>query len=108
MSHEKFKNCILKYVLLGFILLIANAGIAQNNDSIPPKDTLRFYKKIKKMAYRHRLTKDLYHAIFVDPAPRSYEEKPLSDQQKTEDPNAKFVGTYTKSMCRFMTLLVIP
>lgn len=94
MSHEKFKNCILKYVLLGFILLIANAGIAQNNDSIPPKDTLRFYKKIKKMAYRHRLTKDLYHAIFVDPAPRSYEEKPLSDQQKTEDPNAKFVGKY--------------
>ena len=50
MSHEKFKNCILKYVLLGFILLIANAGIAQNNDSIPPKDTLRFYKKIKKIS----------------------------------------------------------
>jgi hypothetical protein len=60
----------------------------------PPRDTLKFYKAIKKIAYKHKATILLYHAIFVDPAPRKYEEKPLSDQQKVEDPNAKYVGKY--------------
>jgi hypothetical protein len=60
----------------------------------PPRDTLKLYKKIKKIAYKHKATILLYHAIFVDPAPRKYEEKPLSDQQKVEDPNAKYAGKY--------------
>jgi hypothetical protein len=60
----------------------------------PVRDTLKLYKKIKKIAYKHKATILLYHAIFVDPAPQKYEEKPLSDQQKAEDPNAKYVGKY--------------
>jgi hypothetical protein len=60
----------------------------------PVRDTLKFYKKIKKVMYKHKATILLYHAIFVDPAPRKYEEKPLSDQQKVEDPNVKYVGKY--------------
>lgn len=58
----------------------------------PARDTLRVYKKIKKIAYKTKPTKLLYHAIFVDPAPLKYEKKSLSDQQKVEDPNAKYAG----------------
>ncbi len=61
---------------------------------LPPRDTLKLYKAIKKIAYKHKATILLYHAIFVDPAPRKYEEQPLSDQQKVEDPNVKYVGKY--------------
>jgi hypothetical protein len=94
MVTKKFKNNILKYILLGFILVLTIDGIAQEKDSTPVKDTLWLYKKIKKVAYKRRLTKELYHAIFVDHAPRTYEEKPLSDEQKVEDPKAKYVGKY--------------
>jgi hypothetical protein len=62
----------------------------------PPRDTLKLYKQIKRIAYKHRATILLYHAIFVDPAPRKYEEKPLSDQQKVEDPNVKYAGKYIR------------
>lgn len=117
MLTEKFKCSSLKSMLLWCILLHTTSGIAQTPDSIPKndtvlpqrsfvhvhpapqvKDTLWLYKKIKKYAYRHRFTKELYHAVFVDPAPRKYEEKPLSDQQKAEDPNTPFVGKYIRSI----------
>ena len=94
MSQKKFNRYVLKYILFGFLLLTAYGSMAQHEDSLPVKDTLRLYKQIKKISNRHKLTRELYRAVFVDPAPRSYEEKPLSDQQKVEDPNAKFVGKY--------------
>jgi hypothetical protein len=56
------------------------------------RDTLDFYKKIRKSAFKHKSTKLLYQAIFVDPVPQQYEKKPLSDEQKEADPNAQFSG----------------
>lgn len=55
-------------------------------------DTLTIYKKIKKIAYKHRATTLLYHAIFVEPVPKKYDKKPLSDKQKKVDPNLKYEG----------------
>lgn len=66
--------------------MLALQGIAQT------KDTLAVYKKIKQIAYKHKATKLLYHAIFVEPGPRKYEKKPLSDNQKKNDPNLKYEG----------------
>lgn len=98
------------------MLMLTESSIAQTGESFPEadtllpehhtvhvhstrlKDTLWLYKKIKKYAYKHRFTKELYHAVFVDPAPRKYEEKPLSDQQKVEDPNTPFVGKYIRAI----------
>ncbi|MFL5728423.1 MAG: hypothetical protein ACJ75J_02950, partial [Cytophagaceae bacterium] len=54
------------------------------------RDTIRIYKKIRDLAYRNKLTTLLYHAVFTDPAPEHYESKPLSDKQKTEDPNLRY------------------
>ncbi len=56
------------------------------------RDTLDIYKRIRKSAYKHKFTKLLYQAIFVEPVPQQYESKPLSDEQKQTDPNARFAG----------------
>jgi hypothetical protein len=73
-------------------------ALKAQNGNAPARDTLRFYKKIKKIAYKTKPTKLLYHAIFVEPAPLRYEKKPLSDQQKVEDPNAKHTGKYIRQI----------
>ena len=61
-------------------------------------DTLSVYKKIKKVTSKHKFTRLLYDAIFVDPAPQQYDNKPLSDQQKKEDPNLKYKGKYIREL----------
>lgn len=73
-------------IVLACILLLADALSAQT------EDTLVVYKKIQKFAYRYRATTLLYKAIFVEPVPKKYEIKPLSDDQKKTDPNLKFEG----------------
>lgn len=61
-------------------------------------DTLSIYKKIKKVTSKHKFTQLLYDAIFVDPAPQQYENKPLSDHQKEVDPNLKYEGKYIRNI----------
>jgi hypothetical protein len=75
-----------RLVCLFFILFSLHALQAQE------RDTLDIYKKIKKKASKHKSTKLLYESIFVDPVPQQYEQKPLSDEQKKTDPNARFEG----------------
>jgi len=80
------------FLLVWAILIIPFCAISQTADKILPGDTLALYKKIKKVAYKHKATTLLFHAIFVDPSPRKYEVKPLSDHQKKKDPNLKYKG----------------
>jgi hypothetical protein len=117
MLTKKIKNDIPDLILVLCFILLPIVITGQTTDSISPKedtiplhrfrplhtpppvkDTLWLYKKIKRFAYKRRFTKEIYHAVFVDPAPPTYEEKPLSDQQKVEDPNAKFVGKYIRNI----------
>jgi hypothetical protein len=61
-------------------------------------DTLAVYKKIKKVTSKHKFTSLLYDAVFVDPAPQQYENKPLSDNQKKKDPNQKYEGEIIRTI----------
>ncbi|MDQ3049047.1 MAG: hypothetical protein M3R27_15970 [Bacteroidota bacterium] len=92
MSVKRFWFFTIKLLLLVFILMQCKPLSAQNKDSVSSKDTLDIYKKIRRAAYKRKATILLYHAIFVDQAPKKYEEKPLSDKQKTKDPNLKYQG----------------
>ncbi|MGQ0830030.1 MAG: hypothetical protein ACT4ON_16705 [Bacteroidota bacterium] len=87
-----------KCLLIWIILIAPFCAISQTTDSIPSRDTLALYKKIKNVAYKHRATTLLFHAIFVDPAPQTYEVKPLSDKQKNKDPNLKYKGKIIKKI----------
>lgn len=85
-------TAVFFYSLAFFLYLSGTDAVAQKRDTSVHKrrDTLDIYRKIQKFAYRHKFTTLLYHSVFVDPAPQHYEEKPLSDEQKAEDPNLPF------------------
>jgi hypothetical protein len=85
-------TAIRTLLLLGFVFFMVQSTSAQTND------TLTIYKKIQKIAYRHKATTFLYQAIFVDPAPKRYENKPLSDKQKTKDPDLKYQGKIIRNI----------
>ncbi len=100
--REKGIIKFLKLLPLVILFLFSVETSAQKKKPIEIKieknDTLKFYKKIKKVAYKHRFTKFVFHAVFVDPAPLKYEKKPLSDNQKKKDPNLKFTGSIIRSI----------
>jgi hypothetical protein len=75
-----------RYIWIGLVLFFFADLKAQE------RDTLDIYKKIRRSAYKHKSTKLLYQAIFIDPVPQQYEEKPLSDEQKEADPNTAYSG----------------
>ncbi len=81
-----------KLAMTCLCLLAFSAANAQE------RDTLDIYKKIKRSAGKHKSTKLLYDAIFVDPVPQQYEQKPLSDEQKKTDPNARYNGKIIRSI----------
>jgi hypothetical protein len=81
-----------RFLVCGGVLLVALSGRAQSRDSFPAPDTLAIYKKIKKAAYHYRLTRFLFHSIFVDPSPPVYDPRPLSDEQKKKDPILQHSG----------------
>ena len=93
-TNCRFVSCNLQpaILLFGFILLQAVSASAQSYD------TLRIYKKIKKIAYKHKATTLLYQAIFVDPVPKKYDNKPLSDKQKKTDKNLKYEGKIIRNI----------
>ena len=83
---------LFKFILFLTIVFQCTKVEAQTND------TLSVYKKIKNVTSKHKFTRLLYDAVFVDPAPQQYENKPLSDQQKNEDPNLKYVGSVIRDI----------
>ncbi len=83
---------LLKFIFFICLLLCLKTVRGQAND------TLTIYTKIKKVAFKHKATKLLYKLIFVEPVPKKYEEKPLSDQQKKEDPNLKYACNIIKEI----------
>ncbi len=95
-------SIIIKLIIVLFAFFVTSSAKAQIRKPIQIKidknDTLKFYKNIKKVAYKHKFTKFVFHAIFVDPAPLKYDKKPLSDKQKSYDPNLKFSGSIIRSI----------
>lgn len=93
---------IIRFMLLLFALIISNDSFAQGKDTVvkktPQNDTLSIYKKIRRVAYKHKFTKFIYHAVFVDQAPLKYDKKPLSDNQKKKDPNLGYKGDIIRSI----------
>lgn len=81
-----------KLILVVCTILFTKIAFAQT------KDTLSIYKKIQKIAFKHKTTTLLYKAIFVEPVPKIYEKKLLSDDQKKADPDLKFEGAIIRKI----------
>jgi hypothetical protein len=57
------------FFLVLFGLFFYCPAYARGDDTISVKDSLRFYKKIKQVAYKNKITKWAYNLVFVDPQP---------------------------------------
>ncbi len=87
---QKSVYIFIKFIFILGIVFHSASSFAQKKDSAyKVHDTLAVYKTLKKAFYKHKFTTLLYDAVFVDPAPKEYENKPLSDKQKEEDPKKK-------------------
>ena len=71
-------------------LLIGTNLSAQKKDTTNLKDSLKLYKKIKKIAYKRKLTAKAYDAIFVEPKPIEYPKQPGSNEEKIVNPYLKY------------------
>ncbi len=55
-------------------------------------DTNNIYVRLKKYAYKRKLTRMAFDAVFVDPQPMEYPTKPESTQKKNVNPYLKYEG----------------
>ncbi len=80
-------NICSKKILLGLALLIFCLPAPAQQ-----KDSLRLYKKLKKMSYKYKYGRMAYDAIFVDPEPKEYPKQPASKEEKNVNPYLKYSG----------------
>lgn len=75
---------------------------AQSEDSVFVDSSFVIYDKIKKKAFKHKLTRLVYDAIFVsNPTTvitEQDEHQTKSNQQKRKDPNTKYTGRIIKKI----------
>ncbi|MBC7695494.1 MAG: hypothetical protein H7141_08630 [Burkholderiales bacterium] len=64
----------------------------------PERDTMLVYKKIKKMAYKHKITQRAYELVFVDPEPKEYPVQPATKEVKNVNPYLKYEGKIIKDI----------
>lgn len=62
------------------------------------KDSLIVYKKLKKFAYKYKITKMAYDAVFVDPEPEEYPIQAVSNKKKNINPYLKYQGSIIKDI----------
>lgn len=82
-AHKRCRRT-LSYLIL--LLFFTQSVYAQQ------KDSLRIYKKLRKMAYRNKYSALAYDAIFVDPEPKEYPRDPTSTEEKNVNPYLKYSG----------------
>jgi hypothetical protein len=89
---------ISKYFTLLFVFLYCFC-IGQSKDSSEVhKDSLHIYKKIKKLAYKHKVTRWAYDAVFVDPEPKEYPTQPVTEESKNVNPYLNYEGTFIRKI----------
>jgi hypothetical protein len=79
--------CLLAALFLAFGM---SAQKSKHKSKAEVKDSLKFYKKIKAFAYKRKLTKMAYDAVFVEPKPVEYPKEPSSKEEKIVNPYLKY------------------
>ena len=95
-ARKPHKSTLRAFILL--IVLCSLCGQAQQEDS------LRIYRKIKHAAYKYRLTRLAYDAVFVDPEPREYPVQPaVPKEEKHVNPYLLYPGRIIRNI--YVTVL---
>ena len=78
--------------------MLSSNFYAQKKGISQKKDTLDIYKKIKLVAYKHKLTTLAFDAIFVNPEPIEYPTVPTTKAKKEINPYLKYKGRVIKDI----------
>lgn len=89
MNYQKDNVCRSTTILILILLLLCSSLFSQQ-DKLSKKDSLRIYKKLKRFAYRNKITTWVYDATFKDPEPRDYPKIPTSKEKKNVNPYLKY------------------
>src|SRR5687767_3110063 len=93
MPEARSRNILCATVALLLFIMVSPALVSQE------KDSLRVYKKIKKAAYKYRLTQLAFDAMFRNPEPREYPVQPVVPaNQKHVNPYLLFPGKYIRKI----------
>ena len=97
-ANNILKNYLFIFMLFFFLpqLLIAQENTFENEE--PEKDSMLLYKKIKKVAYKYKITQRAYELVFVDPEPREYPIQPSLTEVKNVNPYLKYEGRIIKDI----------
>lgn len=95
MKYGTYK-LLSNYIILATLLLQFFCVYGQAPDSTD------FYKKLKKSAYKRKVTRLIYDGVFTEPPvtviSNKDENKSKSNKQKKKDPNAKYIGRTIRSI----------
>lgn len=92
------KSSLFIFMLLIFVPELTIAQKKPPENSEPKRDSLIVYKKLKKMAYKYKVTSWAYDLVFVDPEPKEYPTQPASKEIKNANPYLKYEGSIIKDI----------
>ncbi len=84
-----FRATVLCVLVLFFSFPVFPQKEKSQKEKKTEKDSLRIYKKIKHIAYKHKVTSWMYDAVFKDPEPKEYPSLPASHEKKNVNPYLK-------------------
>src|SRR4051812_39843237 len=91
MTSNQSDIFLKRFILFCVFFILANGFVfSQSQDTLSRKDSLRFYKKIKHFAYKHKATSWMYDALFRDPEPKEYPAQPATHEDKNVNPYLKY------------------
>lgn len=95
-THIFFNRIILLTIVF---TMVGSYSYAQKKDASTKNDSLDIYKKIKKKAYKYKITAWAFDVIFVDPDPIEYPAVPTIKLKKKEiNPYLKYQGRIIKDI----------
>lgn len=95
MTQTRSLQIIVKTLILIVLLISPGYAYAQHSEN---KDSLKLYKKLKKVAYKYKMTTWAYDMLFIDPEPKEYPKHPASKEEKNVNPYLKYQGRIIRNI----------
>ena len=102
MMRGTLKKLLIRQSLILVLIVMQSSFLVAQHHHHHHKDTSDIYKRLKKIAQKHKVTKLLYESVFTDSKepldPSTSKNISKSNNQKKVDPNAKYVGRIIRSI----------
>lgn len=91
--YNKHEKAFRRLLIINLIAFCFTSPCYSNE-----KDSLRIYKKIKKVATKNRFVKIIYDLVFVDPEPKEYCENTVLCEEVNVNPYMEYEGKIIRNI----------